>query len=229
MPSSPHNPGFDPSSYFNLDPSAAAKQMAALNAASMARIANSRPPPSQPGGGTNSGPYLGGITSINQPVPPIGPSGSHDATNPSSLTGHPNFQMPNNLNLQPPNLASNHSYVDPAMSQPNSAPRNPAQANTSLKQRQRNFLMGLANVMANRNTPLPPALTGIPYPPNYDPTNSPWKIIEPSQTELGSFRLAGRDVDLFRLWGIVFQAGGGAKARLIQHHPPVPHTDAHDF
>ena len=61
--------------------------------------------------------------------------------------------------------------------------------------------------MSKRNTPLPPALTGVPI-PDYDHTNSPWKLIEPS-SEVGSFRLAGKDVNLFKLWGLVQHNGGG--------------------
>jgi SWI/SNF chromatin-remodeling complex subunit SWI1 len=208
--SSPHIPqgGFDHPYFNNLDPSVAAKQMAFLNPASMSRITNGRSAvssASQPPIGISSGPFLGGI------VP--GHSVANDTAN-GAMGVHSNFQIPSNHPL-PPNLAMNSSIGDPSMSQPNQAPR--TQAIQSLKQRQRNFLMGLANVMANRNTPLPPALTGIPYPPNYDPNTSPWKIIEASTTELGSFRLAGKDVDLFKLWGIVYQAGGGT---LVRPTPP---------
>ncbi|KXN89887.1 SWI/SNF chromatin-remodeling complex subunit sol1 [Leucoagaricus sp. SymC.cos] len=190
----PTNPAFDHPSFFNnLDPSQA-KQMAALTAANHARIAaNSRPPSMSAGGGTSSGPFLGGIT-------PAGYSGSKHDLLPASTNGHANFQQPNNHGIpQTPNSAVNTSFLDPPMSQPS------VQA-ASLKQRQQNFLNGLANVMAKRNTPLPPSLTGVPS-PNYDPNNSPWSYIEPS-TEVGSFRLANQDVNLFRLWGLVMQQGG---------------------
>jgi SWI/SNF chromatin-remodeling complex subunit SWI1 len=193
-------PGFDPSPYLNsLDPTQAAKQMAALSAASQARIANSRPPPSQLNlsGGTNSAPFLGGINT------PQYTALNHDIM-PSSSTATPAFQMPNNHGLPPtPNPAS---FLDSP--QPSASTRNPPHPSTSLKQRQQGFLQGLANVMAKRNTPLPPALTGIPV-QNYDPATSPWKTIEPS-SEIGSFRLAGKDIDLFKLWGLVFQNGGGS-------------------
>lgn len=82
----------------------------------------------------------------------------------------------------------------------------------SLHHRQQSFLNGLASVMAKRNTPLPPSLTGVPS-PNYDPTNSPWSYIEPSP-HIGSFRLANHDVSLFKLWGLVMQYGGAHAARL---------------
>ncbi|EJF66597.1 hypothetical protein DICSQDRAFT_46065 [Dichomitus squalens LYAD-421 SS1] len=78
-----------------------------------------------------------------------------------------------------------------------------------LKQRRRTWLNGLAQLMAQRNMPLPPQLTGVPFPPNFDPANMPWKSLEVSSTDLGVIRLAGKDVDLFRLWGLVTQHGGG--------------------
>lgn len=204
-----NNPAFDSSSYFNLDPSQAAKQMAALNAASQARIANGRsalPSAATPSGGTNSGPYLGGITSINHTTGQT--SNSHDPLSNNSLTGHSSF----NHGLPPtPNSAT--SFPDSSMSHPNPAARNLLHPNASAKLRQQGFLHGLATLMIKRGNPLPPALTGVPYPPGYDPTTSPWKIIEPSPTELGSFRIMGKDVDLFKLWGLVFQAGGAAAVR----------------
>jgi SWI/SNF chromatin-remodeling complex subunit SWI1 len=192
--------GFDPSPYLNLDPSQAAKQIAALNAASQARIANSRPAPQlNLSGGTNSAPFLGGINSTNYAA------ANHDLL-PNSSASHTTFPMPHNHGLPPtPNSAS---FLDPSMSQPSVAARNPQHPSTSLKQRQQGFLHGLANVMAKRGTPLPPALTGVPV-PNYDPATSIWKGIEPS-SEVGSFRLAGNDIDLFKLWGLVFQNGGGS-------------------
>lgn len=61
--------------------------------------------------------------------------------------------------------------------------------------------------MAKRGAPLPPQLTGIPS-PTYDSTNTTWGIIECSK-EVGSFVLAGKDVDLFKLWGLAIQSGGG--------------------
>lgn len=208
----PTNASFDHQPFFNnLDPSQAAKQMAALTAANHARIAtNSRPPPASmsAAGGTSSGPYLGGIT-------PAGySSGKHDLL-PASVNGHANFQLPSNHGIpQTPNSAVNASFLDPPMSQPS------AQA-ASFKQRQHGFLTGLANVMAKRNTPLPPSLTGIPS-PNYDPNTSPWSYIEPS-AEIGSFRLANQDVNLFKLWGLVMQHGGAQVVRGIPFSPGVSH------
>jgi SWI/SNF chromatin-remodeling complex subunit SWI1 len=198
---------------FNLDPSsAAAKQMAALNAASMLRNASrSIAPSSHSASGVNSAPFLGGITSINTTIPPL--STGQETANPGPISGPLNFQSSSN---HPSNQPNHSVFSEPTMSQTNPASRNMAQgppnnAAMAAKLRQKGFLVGLANVMSSRGTPLPPHLTGVPYPAGYDPTNSPWKALEPSQTETGSFRLAGKDVNLFKLWGLVFQSGGGTK------------------
>ncbi|KAI0361749.1 hypothetical protein OH77DRAFT_1492728 [Trametes cingulata] len=79
------------------------------------------------------------------------------------------------------------------------------------QQRKRNWLNGLATLMVQRGNPLPPQLTGVPFPPNYDPANMPWKSLEVSPTDLGVVRLAGKDVDLFKLWTLIIQSGGGQK------------------
>lgn len=85
------------------------------------------------------------------------------------------------------------------------------QQQTPIQQRKRSFLHGVNSVMLQRGVPLPPQLTGVPYPPTYDPTNSPWRTLDVSTSDLGVVRLAGRDVDLFKLWALVQQAGGSAK------------------
>ncbi|KAJ7783566.1 hypothetical protein DFH07DRAFT_192296 [Mycena maculata] len=187
----------DSPAYFNLDPSQA-KQMAAINAANQVRSRASI------GGGTSSGSFLGGIT--------------HDPT-----AGHTSFALPNAQGLpQASNPGMNASFLDPAMAHSNPATRNPSQS-VSVKQRQTGFLNGLARIMASRNTPLPPALTGVET-PTYDPTNTQWKILEPA--DVGAFRLAGRDVDLFKLWGLVFQNGGGTVlSRDNGWHTILPHFD----
>ncbi|KAJ7139928.1 hypothetical protein C8R44DRAFT_765813 [Mycena epipterygia] len=189
------NSTFDPPGYFNLDPSQA-KQMAAINAANQVRTRASI----GIGGGVSSGPYLGGIN-------------PHDLT-----TGHPNAQgLP-----QASNPGMNPSFLDPAMAHSNAAARNPGQS-ASIKQRQVGFLNGLARIMASRNTPLPPALTGIET-PTYDPNATQWRMLEPA--DVGAFRLAGRDIDLFKLWGLVFQNGGGtALSRDNGWHLILPHFD----
>ncbi|KAJ6604456.1 hypothetical protein DFH09DRAFT_1122750 [Mycena vulgaris] len=190
---------FDSPAYFNLDPSQA-KQMAAINAANQVRTRASI------GGGTSSGPYLGGINPTHDPA-----------------TGHPSFSLPNNQGLpQVSNPGMNTSFLDPAMSHSNAALRNPGQA-ASIKQRQVGFLNGLARIMASRGTPLPPVITGIET-PTYDPSTTQWKILEPA--DVGAFRLAGRDIDLFKLWGLVFQNGGGtALSRDNGWHLILPQFD----
>ncbi|PPQ67356.1 hypothetical protein CVT24_011539 [Panaeolus cyanescens] len=188
------------SSSIALDSPQVAKQMALLNAANQARISqNNRIPPSSapPSGGTSSGSYLGAINSHSYPPT------NHDLLS-NSVNGHANFQIPNNYSHpQSQSSSVNPSFLDPAMSHTNSM-RGPI--NPQLKQRQHEFLSNLAGVMIKRGTPLPPALTGVPS--AYDPTNTMWSIIEPS-LEVGSFKLAGKDVDLFKLWGIVSNQGGG--------------------
>ncbi len=165
-------------------------------------------------GGTSSGSYLGGITSgMHSTV-------SHDQ--PVSAGGHSNFQMPNS---QPPNSA-NAPFLDPTMSNP-AAPRS-GPSSAQYRQRHQGFLAGLANIMAKRNTPLPPALTGIPT-PNYDPNTSQFKMIEPSPTETGCFRLAGRDIDLFKLWGLTIQQGGGSVVCPRADVPPPQYLSATDW
>ena len=202
---------FDVAPPMNMDPSAAAKQMASLSAVGLARVAKVPPGPSavnpqapHSGGGVNSGSYLGAM-SIN------GHTTNHDTTNTNSFgvsTAFPNFQASNTAALTQQQQPSNQGNLSLSDSNMGGANRQPAPS--TLKQRQRNFLNGLTSVMSAKGTPLPPALTGVAN-SQYDPNTSPWKALEPSSTELGAFKLAGKDVDLFRLWGLVFQAGGHAK------------------
>jgi len=162
--------------------------MAALTAANQARIAQNTGRPAL-SGGTSSGSYVGY---------------SPDLLNSNSLPA--NFQMPNN-NYGIPQHPPNNSFLDSSSNTMHSQ----SQSTSPLKQRQTGFLNGIANLMVKRGTPLPPSLTGVPV-PNYDPTNSIWTIIEPSE-EVGAFKLAGKDVDLFKLWGLVFQHGGAPAVR----------------
>lgn len=176
--------------------------MAAMTAANQARIAqNARiASSSHPPNGTSSGSYLGTISSHSFPP------NSHDLLT-NSANGHANFLSQTNYGLpQSSNNSTNPSFLDSNMSQPNAA-RNQVSPNLQLKQRQYGFLQGLHNLMAKRGAPLPPQLTGIPS-PTYDSTNTTWGIIECSK-EVGSFVLAGKDVDLFKLWGLAIQSGGG--------------------
>lgn len=90
---------------------------------------------------------------------------------------------------------------------------NPQNSQLPPQQRRKQFLYGLGNVMLQRGVPLPPQLTGIPYPPTYDPSASPWRTLDISNTDVGVVRLAGKEVDLYKLWALVQQAGGSAKVR----------------
>jgi hypothetical protein len=82
-------------------------------------------------------------------------------------------------------------------------------------QHKKQFLHGLAQVHLARKDPLPPALTGIPYPAGFDPTQSRWKSLESSQAEVGSVMLAGKPVDLYKLWATVSAGGGWLKVSTV--------------
>jgi SWI/SNF chromatin-remodeling complex subunit SWI1 len=82
-------------------------------------------------------------------------------------------------------------------------------------QHKKQFLVALANIHLARKDPLPPALTGVPYPPGYDPSQSRWKSLEPLQTELGTVVLAGKPVDLYQLWAAVVAVGGWTKVSTV--------------
>ncbi|KAF8213271.1 hypothetical protein K438DRAFT_1915407 [Mycena galopus ATCC 62051] len=173
---------FDTPGYFNLDP-AQAKQMAGIQAANQVRSRASI------GSGISSG--LGVSAEL-----PAQPAGQHS------------FSLPNPQGLPLGSNPGMNPFLDSPMAHhPNAAARNPSQGPVSIKQRQAGFLNGLARIMTQRGTPLPPALTGTDT-PTYDPTTSKWAMVEPA--EVGAFRLAGRDIELFKLWTLVFQAGGGA-------------------
>lgn len=197
---------------FNFDSNAAAKQMAALNVVNMQRqLTNAypRPPASSqsqvPLGGTTSGSFLGGMsTPYNQP----------NALQPAIMDAQATMQFSPHSSLQPAfapvhNLQHNPASLEPSMPSSNVPPRHPPNT-VSIKQKQRSFLANLANIHHTRGSPLPPPLTAVQYPANYDPASSQWKSLECS-SEPGAFRLAGKDVDLFKLWCIVCQLGGGQK------------------
>ncbi|OCH96516.1 hypothetical protein OBBRIDRAFT_765320 [Obba rivulosa] len=180
--------------------------MAMLQAASIAKAANRSAP-----GGT-SVPYFGGLSTAQPAAPP-----RHDP--PQDVSAHapsglPDFQIPNHQ--QNPNAAAASS---PVMLQQQ-------QQQQQHQQRKRSFLNGLSNLMTHRNMPLPPALTGVPFPSGYDPNNSPWKNLEVSPLDIGIIRLAGKDIDLYRLWGMVQQAGGSQKiTQSNMWHNLLPHLD----
>ncbi len=126
----------------------------------------------------------------------------------NSVNGLGNFQLTNNFGIQ--QTHSNPSFSDLSISQPNMS-RPPTATNNPVKLRELNFLQGLANTFAKRGHPLPPGLTGLSF-PNYDPNNSPFSAIEPG-SEVGTFRLAGKDVNIFKFWGLALQQGGGQAVR----------------
>ncbi|KAF9532075.1 hypothetical protein CPB83DRAFT_848300 [Crepidotus variabilis] len=211
--------GVDPLS-FNDDPHVA-KQMAALNAMNQARMSqSSRPAPSplSASGGTSSGSYLGSITNSHN-----FPSNGHDLLNVSaSPNGHANFSMSNNFGLpQNPSSASNGSFLDPtSMSQGTmSRPQVMKDHNQQLKARETGLLQGLANYWAKNGTPLPPALSGMSF-PNYDASTSPWSFIDPG-SEIGHFKIASRDIAIFKLWATVIQAGGSAQIESNKMWPSI--------
>ncbi|OSD03539.1 hypothetical protein PYCCODRAFT_1476932 [Trametes coccinea BRFM310] len=206
----PSNPMPNPNLPFNvanLDPFTA-KQMAALQATSLAKAANRSAP-----GGTSAS-YFGGLSSAshlhvpsNPALPFAAPRLSDPAVPPHD--GVPPFHpLPHSPDVSQAPVP--HQPMNP--SQPQNNPAAAMQQQQQLyQQRRRNWLNGLATLMIQRGTPLPPPLTGVPFPPGYDPANMPWKSLEVSPTDLGIIRLAGKDIDLFKLWQLIIQAGGGQK------------------
>ncbi|KAG1757419.1 hypothetical protein EDB19DRAFT_1657370 [Suillus lakei] len=181
--------------------------MAAMNAAGVQRqMANVNGRPSASVGGVSPGSYLGGMSSsYNQPGGFTGPP--HDTTssmqfNPTALSGQSNPQ-----GIYPAQQTTN-APQNPSLNAPMSHPN--FTASDVAKHRQRTFLAGLAGAHVTR-APLPPALTGAPYPPNYDPANSPWKSLDCPPGQPGVVRVGGKDIDLLRLWQMVTQLGGWQK------------------
>jgi SWI/SNF chromatin-remodeling complex subunit SWI1 len=100
-----------------------------------------------------------------------------------------------------------HQAAQTQHNQPSTDPNMSQQRPGMPKGRNPGFLRGLAGVMASRNTPLPPALTGYPV-PQYDPHTSSFNYLD--IPEVGVVRLTGKDIDLARLWSLVINNGGGA-------------------
>jgi SWI/SNF chromatin-remodeling complex subunit SWI1 len=181
--------------------------MAAMNAAGVQRQmanVNGRPPASV--GGVSPGSYLGVMpSSYNQQGSFTGPP--HDTTNSMQFNPTVSSGQSNPQGIYPAQQTTNappNPSLNAPMSHPNFTPSDVA------KNRQRTFLAGLAGAHATRH-PLPPALTGNPYPSNYDPTNSPWKSLDCPPGQLGVVRVGGKDIDLLRLWQLVTQLGGWQK------------------
>ena len=187
---------------------ATAKQFAALSAAGLARRAQTTRPSPLPGG-PNSASFLGG--GMNQQQSPS-PAPGHDPLSALSPQGRLSLQAQSLAHQQTvPNQPANFSPSSSDPFTPSAAQlpirQNQQQLNPQHKARQR-FLLTLANLHA-RKDPLPPALTGVPYPPGFDLNQSRWKSLE-SPTE-GSVMLAGKPVELFKLWVAVNNGGGCAK------------------
>ena len=163
---------------------AAAKQMAALNAAGKARRATHGPSDDK-----TQSPNVSFAT-ISNYQPPSG----------STSMSHPQSSFP--ITATP---------MNPQQQQQQQQQQGPQQVHQpSMQQRNRQgFLHGLATFMSHRNTPLPSSITGFPI-PTYDHNNSIWKALEPG-TELGAFKLCGKSIDLYRLFNTILQAGGSSK------------------
>lgn len=190
----PQNPSFDPSSLFNLDQTSVNLRGHQINNNNVTPNGRQLPP-------SSSASFRPGM-----PFTPTVSLPGHSAMQPSGYPSYPN-----------PSLQSAPSF-DPAaqLNLPSRQPPNPAH----VKPKQR-FLTGLANFHISRGHPLPPALTGCPYPPNYDPASSPWKNLDCPSGEIGIFRLGGKDVDLLKLWNVVLQGGGFAKVTQQNGWPQI--------
>ncbi len=195
-----------------------AKQFAALNAAGLARRAQATRPSPLPGGPTSAS-FIGGAlpSTINQQQSPS-PTPGHDPLSALSSQGRLSLQAQTMNQPLVPNQPTNFnpSSSDPFMSQAaQQLVRQRQQQQQPQLQHKKQFLSGLASVHLSRKDPLPPALTGIPYPVGFDPTQSRWKSLEPSQTEPGSVMLAGKPIDLYKLYAAVNAGGGWVKVSTV--------------
>lgn len=218
------------------------KQMAALNATNIAKMANRSAPGSaqSPVLAQSSSGYFGGMYQSNGNMTTPGmtipsPSDQHlQSSSLSDFSAHPTQQQgggpgftifQQNMNPQPPNPMSiatptaagpQNSFPDP--NHRSTPVPNQQAAQMQHMQKRKQFIQTLGSLMIQRGQPLPQSLTGIPIPAGIDPNASPWKNLEPSQTEVGAIRLAGKDFDLYKFFGIVFQTGGGMKVRVSLSH-----------
>jgi hypothetical protein len=169
------------------------------------------------------------MPSINQQQSPS-PAPGHDPLSALSSQGRLSLQAQSMNQPLVPNQPTNFnpSSSDPFMSQAGQQlvrQRQPQQQQQQQQQQQhqqqqlqhkKQFLTGLANVHQARKDPLPPTLTGIPYPVGFDPNQSRWRSLEASQTEPGSVMLAGKPVDLYKLYAAVNAGGGWAKVSTVR-------------
>ena len=232
------------------------KQMAALNATNIAKMANRSAPGSaqSPVLAQSSSSYFGGnpllyqsngnMSASNMSIP--SPSDQHlQSSSLSDFSAHPNQQQgggpplalfQQNMNAQHPNSMS---IATPTSAGPQNAFPDPNNRSTPVPnqqvaqmqqmQKRKQFIQTLGSLMIQRGQPLPPSLTGVPIPPGIDPNASPWKNLEPSQTEFGAIRLAGKDFDLYKFFGLVFQTGGGMKVRILPLEKKSPFLHAPQF
>lgn len=131
----------------------------------------------------------------------------------SPLNSGPLNQQPNaSSSGNPPNVSAPPSTMDQAQHQQRVLLQQTHQAvlGAMLNNRPANFLPQLAEVMAGKGTPLPPAMTGLPS-PTYDPSNPRLRGILPGNS-VGTFNFFGKEVDLHMLLIFVIQRGGYGKA-----------------
>lgn len=194
-----------------MNPNAAKQQFAALTAAGNARRAQATRPSPLPGGPTSASFIGGGLPSINQQQQSPSPAPGHDPFPALSSQGRMPLQAPS-MNLSP---SSSDPFMSSVGQQQLVRQRQPQQQSQSQLQHKKHFLGGLAAIHLARRDPLPPGLTGVPYPAGFDPNQSKWKSLEPSQTEAGSVILAGKPVDLYKLWAAVNAGGGWVKVSTV--------------
>ncbi|TDL17462.1 hypothetical protein BD410DRAFT_843612 [Rickenella mellea] len=167
----------------------AAKQMPALNGDGVARRASHTQ--------GISGTFLGGLPS--NPHHPAQPTEDHNIAISKLQERNPTPSGPSPALSSDPSLPQRQGIMVPPVSQQNYSVH---------KQRQQNFLIELASIMSTRNMPLPPSITGVQS--TFEQISSHWNNVEPAE-EIGGFKLAGKEVYLFKLWALVFQFGGSAK------------------
>jgi hypothetical protein len=152
------------------------------------------------------------MSSVNQQQSPS-PAPGHDPLSALSSQGRLSFQA---QSMNPQLVSNQTTNFNPPTSDP-FAGMQPVRQRQSQQQLQhkKQFLGVLASIHLARKDPLPPALTGVPNPVGFDPAQSRWKSLEPSQTELGTVILAGKPVDLYQLWVAVNAVGGWAKVSTV--------------
>jgi len=72
------------------------------------------------------------------------------------------------------------------------------------------LVRGITQTALSRGVHLPPAFSGI-QDPNYNPATSPFAWLE--IVDIGVIRLGGKDVDIIKLFNLVFSRGGYNKVR----------------